>query len=70
VPFLLCAIAFDRASIAFRLGLRDRYLWVTAIFGVILVVMEILVFSGEIIRLNAEVQKFLNDIRLDFISSI
>jgi cytochrome c-type biogenesis protein len=66
VPFLLCAIAFDRASIAFR-WLRDRYLWVTAISGVILIVMGILVFTGEITRLNSEVQKFLNDIGLDFI---
>jgi cytochrome c-type biogenesis protein len=69
VPFLLCAIAFDRASIAFR-WLRDRYLWVTAISGVILIVMGILVFTGEITRLNSEVQQFLNDIGLDFIYSI
>jgi cytochrome c-type biogenesis protein len=69
VPFLLCAIAFDRASIAFR-WLRDRYLWVTAISGVILIVMGVLVFTGEITRLNAEVQKFLTDIGLDFIYSI
>jgi cytochrome c-type biogenesis protein len=69
VPFLLCAVAFDRASIAFR-WLRDRYLWVTAISGVILIVMGILVFTGEITRLNAEVQKFLGDIGLNFIYSI
>jgi cytochrome c-type biogenesis protein len=69
VPFLLCAIAFDRASIAFR-WLRDHYLWVTAISGVILVAMGILVFTGEITRLNAEVQKFLNDVGLNFIYSI
>ena len=69
VPFLLCAVAFDRASIAFR-WLRDRHLWVTAISGVILIVMGILVFTGEITRLNAEVQKFLSDIGLNFIYSI
>jgi cytochrome c-type biogenesis protein len=69
VPFLLCAIAFDRASIAFR-WLRDRYLWVTAISGVILIIMGVLVFTGEITRLNAEVQRFLTDIGLDFIYSI
>src|SRR3954451_15889809 len=69
VPFLLCAIAFDRASIAFR-WLRDRYLWVTAISGVILIVMGVLVFTGEMTRLNAEAQKFLNDVGLDFIYSI
>ena len=69
VPFLLCAIAFDRASIAFR-WLRDRYLWVTAISGLILIVMGVLVFTGEMTRLNAEAQRFLNDVGLDFIYSI
>jgi cytochrome c-type biogenesis protein len=69
VPFLLCAIAFDRASIAFR-WLRDRYLWVTAISGVILIVMGVLVFTGEMTRLNAEAQRFLNDVGLDFTYSI
>ena len=69
VPFVLCAIAFDRASIAFR-WLRDRYLWVTAISGVILIVMGVLVFTGEMTRLNAEAQRFLNDVGLDFIYSI
>src|SRR2546423_13309318 len=69
VPFLLCAIAFDRASIAFR-WLRDHYLWVTGISGVILIVMGVLVFTGEMTRLNAEAQKLLHDVGLDFIYSI
>ena len=69
VPFLLCAVAFDRASIAFR-WLRDHYLWVTGISGAILIVMGVLVFTGEITQLNAQVQKFLNDVGLDFIYSI
>jgi len=69
VPFLLCAIAFDRASVAFR-WLRDRYLWVTGISGVILIVMGALVFTGELTRLNAEAQQLLNDVGLDFIYSI
>ena len=42
----------------------------TAIGGIILIVMGILVFTGEITRLNAEVQKFLSDIGLNFIYSI
>ena len=41
VPFLLTAVAFDRATTAFR-WLRDRYLLVTAISGAILIVMGIL----------------------------
>jgi cytochrome c-type biogenesis protein len=69
VPFLLCAVAFNRASAAFR-WLRNRYLWVTGISGVILIVMGVLVFTGELTRLNAEAQKFLSDLGLDFIYSI
>jgi cytochrome c-type biogenesis protein len=69
VPFLLCAIAFDRASIAFR-WLRDHYLWVTGISGAILIVMGVLVFTGELTQLNAQAQKLLNDVGLDFIYSI
>jgi cytochrome c-type biogenesis protein len=69
VPFLLTAIAFNRASGAFR-WLRDHYLWVTGISGVILIVMGVLVFTGELTQLNAQAQKLLNDIGLDFIYSI
>ncbi len=69
VPFLLTAIAFNRASGAFR-WLRDHYLWVTGISGVILIVMGVLVFTGELTQLNAQAQKLLNDVGLDFIYSI
>jgi cytochrome c-type biogenesis protein len=69
VPFLLTAFAFNRASGAFR-WLRDHYLWVTGISGVILIIMGVLVFTGELTQLNAQAQKFLNDVGLDFIYSI
>jgi cytochrome c-type biogenesis protein len=69
VPFLLTAVAFNRASSAFR-WLRDHYLWVTGISGVILIVMGVLVFTGELTQLNAQAQKLLNDAGLDFIYSI
>ena len=42
----------------------------TGISGAILIVMGVLVFTGEITQLNAQVQKFLNNIGLDFIYSI
>ena len=38
VPFLLTAVAFDRATTAFR-WLRDRYLLVTAVSGAMLIAM-------------------------------
>jgi cytochrome c-type biogenesis protein len=69
VPFLLTAVAFNRASSAFR-WLRDRYLVITAISGVILIAMGILIYTNEMTRLNADAQKLLAKVGLDFIYSL
>ncbi len=69
VPFLLTAIAFDKATVAFR-WLRDRYLIITFVSGVILIVMGTLILTGELTRLNVEAQQFLNDLGLDFLYNI
>jgi cytochrome c-type biogenesis protein len=66
VPFLLTAIAFDRATTAFR-WIRTRYLLVTAVSGAILVFMGILMLTGELTRLNIQAQAWLNDLGLDFL---
>ena len=47
VPFLLTAVAFTRMTTAFR-WLRDRYLIITALSGVILIAMGLLLFTGEL----------------------
>jgi cytochrome c-type biogenesis protein len=64
VPFLITAVAFTRATTAFR-WLRDRYLIVTAISGLVLVAMGVLLFTGELTRLNSEAQQALDSIGLD-----
>jgi len=64
VPFLLTAVAFDRATTAFR-WLRDRYLAITAVSGAVLVGMGILLLSGQLTDLNTEVQRLLQAIGLD-----
>jgi len=69
VPFLLTAIAFDKATGAFR-WLRDRYLLITFLSGAVLVAMGVLILSGELTRLNSEAQQFLNSIGLDFLYNI
>lgn len=66
IPFLACAVAFDRATTAFR-WLRNHHLIITAISGGILVAMGILILTGEITTLNIEAQKLLNKIGLDFL---
>ncbi len=64
VPFLLTAIAFTRATAAFR-WLRDRYLIITAVSGVVLITMGVLLFTGELARLNIEAQQALDSVGLN-----
>jgi cytochrome c-type biogenesis protein len=66
VPFLLTAVAFDRATTAFR-WIRDRYLIVTAVSGCVLVLMGVLILTGELTRLNVEAQNLLQDVGLDWL---
>jgi cytochrome c-type biogenesis protein len=69
VPFLLTAVAFTRATAAFR-WLRDRYLIVTAVSGVILITMGILLFTGELTQLNIEAQQALDSIGLNIFGEL
>jgi cytochrome c-type biogenesis protein len=69
VPFLLTALAFDRATGAFR-WLRDRYLIITAISGIVLITMGLLLFTGELQRLNVEAQDALNGLGLNFFKDV
>ena len=61
VPFLLTALAFTRAWTAFR-WLRDRYVFITAASGVVLIAMGILLLTGELTRLNSEAQQALDSL--------
>jgi cytochrome c-type biogenesis protein len=64
VPFLLSAVAFDRFTGAFR-WLRDHYLLITAISGLILIGMGLLLLTGELTRLNGHAQDLFNSLGLD-----
>ena len=66
VPFLLTAVAFDRATTAFR-WIRTHYMLVTAASGAVLVFMGVLMLTGELTRLNIQAQAWLNDLGLDFL---
>jgi cytochrome c-type biogenesis protein len=63
IPFLLTAVAFTRATAAFR-WLRDRYLIVTAISGLFLIFMGYLLLSGQMSELNARAQEWLDAVGL------
>jgi cytochrome c-type biogenesis protein len=69
VPFLLTAVAFTRATSAFR-WLRDRYLIVTAVSGLVLVAMGILLFTGELTQLNIEAQQALDSVGLNIFGEL
>jgi cytochrome c-type biogenesis protein len=64
VPFLLSAVAFQRATGVFR-WLRDHFVVITAVSGVTLIIMGVLIFTGELAQLNIEAQKLLDRIGLD-----
>lgn len=69
VPFLVTALAFDRATVAFR-WLRDRWVIVSVISGAILIAMGLLILTGEITQLNIEAQRLLERLGLDFLYRI
>ena len=69
IPFLVTALLFNRATTAFR-WLRDRYLVVTAVSGVVLVIMGTLIFTQELTQLNVQAQRLLGDLGLDFVYSL
>jgi cytochrome c-type biogenesis protein len=69
VPFLLTAVAFDRATTAFG-WIREHYLLVTAVSGCVLILMGTLILTGELTELNVQAQKALSNLGLDFLYKI
>jgi cytochrome c-type biogenesis protein len=69
VPFLLTAVAFTRATSAFR-WLRDRYLIITALSGAVLIAMGVLLFTGELTTLNLKAQQALDGLGLNFFNGL
>ena len=69
VPFLLTAMAFTRAWSAFR-WLRDRYLIVTAVSGLVLIGMGVLLLTGELTELNLKAQDGLDSLGLNFFKNL
>ncbi len=59
LPFLFSAVAFDAATRAFSFFKR-HYVAVQVGSGVVLVIMGVLVLTGELFRLNLEAQEWLD----------
>lgn len=69
VPFVLSALAFARLSVVFT-WVKRHYSAIIAAGGVLLVVMGVLIWTGELFRLNIEAQSFLDRVGLDFFSEV
>lgn len=69
LPFLLTAIAFNRATTAFN-WIKRHYAIINGFAGVLLIAIGVLVLSGELFRLNVEVQNFLENWNLNFFEDV
>ncbi len=69
VPFLFAAVAFNAATRAFGFFKR-HYAAIQGGAGIVLVAMGVLVLTGELFRLNIEVQQFLDRYDLNFFQSV
>jgi cytochrome c-type biogenesis protein len=69
LPFLLTAVAFTTATRALS-GVKRHYVAIQAVAGIVLVVMGVLVFTGELFRLNVELQQLLDRYGLNFFRSV
>lgn len=69
IPFLLTALAFNRMTTAFAV-VKRHYGLIMMIGGLILIAMGILIWTGELYRLNIEIQNWMSNSGLDFWSSV
>ena len=69
IPFLLTAVAFSRMTRAFAIVKRN-YGILMGVGAVILLAMGVLIWTGELFRLNIEAQRVLNDLGLNFFNDV
>jgi cytochrome c-type biogenesis protein len=69
IPFILTAVAFNRMTTVFA-AVKRHYGVIIATGGAILVIMGVLIWTGELTQLNIEAQRLLNNLGLDFLTGI
>jgi len=69
IPFLLTAIAFARMTTAFSF-IKRHYAVIMAGGGIVLIAMGVLVFTGELTRLNLEAQQALDNLGINFFNEV
>jgi cytochrome c-type biogenesis protein len=65
IPFILTAVAFSQMTTAFTV-VKRHYQAIVAVGGVILIAMGVLIWTGELFRLNLEATSWMEEIGLDF----
>ena len=69
LPFLFFAVAFATAQRTFA-WVKRHYAAIQVVAGAVLIVMGVLVFTGELFQLNIKAQNLLRDLGLDFYNSV
>jgi cytochrome c-type biogenesis protein len=69
IPFLLTALAFTRMTKAF-IAVKRHYRAIMAAGGAVLVAMGLLIWTGELFRLNIEAQRLLDELGLNFFNDV
>jgi cytochrome c-type biogenesis protein len=69
IPFLLTALAFSRMTHAFA-AVKRHYGAIVATGGAVLIAMGVLIYTNELFRLNVEVQRLLDDLGVNFFTSV
>jgi len=65
IPFLLTALAFNRMTTAFAV-VKRHYGVIIMVGGFVLIGMGILILTGELTRINIEMQRWAQDLGLTF----
>jgi len=69
LPFLFAAVAFDSAQRSFG-WFKRHYAGIQATSGALLIVMGVLVLTGELFRINIQIQQGLDAIGVNFFQSV
>ncbi len=69
IPFLLTALAFGSMTSAFAV-VKRHYGAVIGVGGAVLIVMGVLIWTGEFFRLNSEATKLMTKLGIDFYNQV
>jgi cytochrome c-type biogenesis protein len=69
VPFILSALAFSTFSSVFRF-FRNHFRAITLVSGMVLIVMGVLLYTNELVRLNAEALQVMDDLGINFFNEV